>query len=153
MKAFPHVYTARVTGGTFAYGELTSNRVPALRCAPPPQFEGPGDAWSPEQLFLAAVQSCFLFTFRAVARASRFEFVALEVDARGTVDRREGVTRFTDIGLNVALVVPAGTDRGRALAVLLKAKDACLVSASISTPIRVNAAIHDAPAVALPAAG
>ena len=57
MKPFPHHYSARLTDGAFAYAELTAGGVPPLRTAPPPEFEGPGDAWSPEQLLLAAVES------------------------------------------------------------------------------------------------
>jgi organic hydroperoxide reductase OsmC/OhrA len=43
--------------------------VPTLSTATPEEFGGPGDAWSPELLLLGAVESCFLFTFRAVAHA------------------------------------------------------------------------------------
>jgi len=144
MKPFPHDYSARLTGGPFAYAELTAGGLPGLRTAPPPQFEGPGDAWSPEQLLLAAVESCFLFTLRAVARLSKLEFVALELDAQGTVDRQDRITRFTGIVLRATLTVPEGTDRARALAALEKTKSACLVSASMSTPIRLEAQIREA---------
>ena len=144
MKPFPHRYDARLTGGPVAYAELTAGGAPALRTAPAPQFDGPGDAWSPEELFLAAVESCFLFTLRAVARLSKLEFVNLQLDAYGVVDRQDRVARFTGIVLRAVLTVPAGTDRDSALATLEKTKTACLVSASISTPIRLEAVILDA---------
>jgi len=144
MKPFPHCYSARLTGGPFAYGDLTAAGVPALRIAPPPQFDGPGDAWSPEELFLAAVESCFLFTLRAMARMSKLEFTELRVDAEGIVDRVDRVTRFTGIVLRAVLTVPVGTDRAVALTVLEKTKSGCLVSASISTPIRLEAEIQEA---------
>ena len=144
MKPFPHRYRARLTGGPFAYAELTAGSLPALHTAPPASFDGPGDAWSPEELFLAAIESCFLFTLRAVARLSKLEFVNLQLDTEGVVDRQDRVIRFTDIVLRASLTVPAGTDRTAALAVLAKTKAACLVSASISTSIRLEAAIRDA---------
>jgi organic hydroperoxide reductase OsmC/OhrA len=146
MKPFPHRYSARLTGGPVADAELSAGGAPALRTAPPPQFDGPGDAWSPEELFLAAVESCFLFTLRAVARWAKLEFVNLRLDAEGVVDRQDRVTRFTEIVLRAVLTVPAGTDRHAALATLERTKAACLVSASISTPIRLEAVIHDAAA-------
>ena len=65
-----------------------------MRTAPPIDFDGPGDAWSPEQLLMAAVVSCFLFTLRAVAGASEIEFTALEVSGQGKLERREGATRL-----------------------------------------------------------
>jgi organic hydroperoxide reductase OsmC/OhrA len=152
MKPLPHSYRGRLAGGPSAYGELTAGNAPALRTAPPPQFDGPGDAWSPEELFLAAIESCFLFTFQAIARSSQLEFVTLELDAEGTVAREDRVTRFTGIVLRAELTVPAGTARARAIAALDKTKSACLVSASINTPIRLVAAVQDVQQPALPAA-
>jgi organic hydroperoxide reductase OsmC/OhrA len=146
MKPFPHRYRARLSGGPIAYADLTAGGAPALRMAPPPQFDGPGDAWSPEELFLAAVESCFLFTLRAVARMSKLEFCNLTLEAQGIVDRADRITRFTEIALRALLTVPAGTDRALALTALEKTKSACLVSASISTPIRLDVEIEEAAA-------
>jgi peroxiredoxin-like protein len=108
-----------------------------LPSAPPLEFGGPGDAWSPEQLLLAAVDSCFLFTLRAVARASGLDFVSLELASEGTVDRENGGLAFTEIVLRPRLLVRVGTDQERALRVLEKAKKSCLVAASLATPVRL----------------
>ncbi len=83
-------------GGPSGYAQLSTAGVPELRTAPPADYDGLGDAWSPEHLLLASVQACFLFTLRAIARLSKVEFMALELDASGTVDRQDGVTRFTE---------------------------------------------------------
>ncbi|MBI3047627.1 MAG: OsmC family protein [Acidobacteria bacterium] len=146
MKELPHHYDARLTGGPSGYAEVRSAGLAVLPVAPPVEYDGPGDAWSPEHLLLASVQACYLFTLRAVARLSKVEFTHLEVDAAGTVDRQEGATRFVEIVLRPTLTVPAGLDRARVLTVLEKAKKACLVSASLSTPIRLEPEIREAPA-------
>jgi peroxiredoxin-like protein len=138
MKPLPHRYSARITGGAAGYASLSSSGVPDLRTAAPLDFDGPGDAWSPEQLLLAAVESCFLLTFRSVAQASRLEFVSLSVEAEGVVDRANGVTRFTEIVLRPRVVLPAGADWTRVQRALEKAERACLVSASLDTPIRLE---------------
>ena len=138
MRPFPHNYDVHLSGGPSGHAQLSAAGIPELRTAPPIDFDGPGDAWSPEHLLLASVQACFLFTLRAIARASKVEFLALEVDASGTVDRQEGATRFTEIVLRPRLTVRSGTDRERALNVLRKSEKACLVSASLSTPIRLE---------------
>jgi organic hydroperoxide reductase OsmC/OhrA len=148
MKPLPHVYEAHLTGGPSGYALVSSAGVPVLRTAAPADFGGPGDAWSPEQLLLASVQSCFLFTLRAVARASQLEFLNVEIEAEGTVDRAAGVTRFTEITLRPRLSVSSGTDPTRVQAVLDKVKRACLVSASLATPIRVESDIRTASMVA-----
>jgi peroxiredoxin-like protein len=143
MKPLPHHYDVQLTGGPAGYAVVSSIGLPELRTAPPLDYDGPGDAWSPEHLLLAAVETCFLFTLRAVARASKLEFQALELDAQGTVDRQDGVTRFTEIVLRPRLTVAPGADRARAAAVLEKSEKACLVSASLSTPIRLAPEIKE----------
>jgi peroxiredoxin-like protein len=138
MKPLPHRYTVRLAGGPIGHASVTADDLPDLRTAPPLEFDGPGDAWSPEHLLLAAVETCFLFTLRAVARASRVEFIACEVTAEGTVDRVGGVTQFTEIVLRPLLRLAPGTDGDRARRAIQKAEQACLVSASLATPIRLE---------------
>ena len=138
MKPLPHHYDVHLTGGPAGYAQLATAGVPELRTAPPADYDGPGDAWSPEHLLLASVQSCFLFTLRAIAHLSKVEFITLDLEASGTVNRQDGVTRFTEIVLRPRLTVSSSTDRERALHVLEKSEKTCLVSASLSTPIRLE---------------
>ncbi len=144
MKPLPHRYDVRLTGGPAGYATLSGPGLPDLRSAPPLDFDGPGDAWSPEHLFLGAVDACFLFTLRAVAKASKVEFMSLELSSEGTLDRLDGVTRFTEIVLRPRLTLGPGSDRDRALWVLEKSKKACLVTASLSTPVRLEPEIAGA---------
>lgn len=144
MKPLPHRYEVRLTGGPAGYADLRGAGLPVLRTAPPVQYDGPGDAWSPEELLLASVQACFLFTLRAVARVSAIAFTHLEADAAGTVDRRDGATRFVEIVLRARIAVPPGVDAARALLMVERARKACLVSASLSTPLRLVAEIQEA---------
>ena len=97
MKPLPHHYDVHLSGNSSVYAVASNGSLPALRTAPPVQYGGPGDAWTPEHLLLAAVQTCFLFTLRAMARAARIEVVHVDVAASGTVDRRDGITQFTEI--------------------------------------------------------
>ena len=137
MKPLPHRYAVRIAGGPVGHATLTSPGVPDLVTAAPADFDGPGDAWSPEQLLVAAVEACFLLTFRAIAQASQIEFTALAVEGEGIVDRANGGMRFTEIVLRPRVALPAGVDHTRLRRALEKAERACLVSASLSTPIRL----------------
>jgi peroxiredoxin-like protein len=141
MKPLPHSYDVTLSGAPTGYATLSTEGVPVLSSAPPKDFDGPGDAWSPEHLLLASVLACFMFTFRAVARGSKFDFASLELSASGTVDRQDGVTRFTEIVLKPRLTLPKGADPERAHRMLEKGKTACLVTASLAVPVRVEAEI------------
>jgi peroxiredoxin-like protein len=138
MKPLPHIYRVHLAGGAGSYAVLSDSGLPELRTAPPADFDGPGDAWSPEHLLLAAVESCFLFTFHAIARASKLEFASLELSGEGIVDRQDGITRFSAIVLRPTLRLATGHNRDRAMRILEKSERACLVSASLSTPVRLE---------------
>jgi peroxiredoxin-like protein len=138
MKPLPHIYEVHLAGGADGYCKVSADGMPELQSAPPLDFDGPGDAWSPEHLLLAAVETCFLFTLRSVARASKLEFASLELSGEGKVDRKDGATRFTEIILRPRLRLPAGADKERALRVIEKSEKACLVSASLATPVRLE---------------
>jgi peroxiredoxin-like protein len=138
MKPLPHLYEVTLSGTPTGYATLSADGAPELRSAPPRDFDGPGDAWSPEHLLLAAVETCFMFSFRAVAQASKFQFLSLELSAAGTVDRKEGATRFTAIVLKPRLKISKGVDRDRAMRMLEKGEKACLVTASLSTPVHLE---------------
>jgi organic hydroperoxide reductase OsmC/OhrA len=138
MKPLPHTYRARLRGGPAEYAALSTPGAPDLRSAPPLEYDGPGDAWSPEALLLASVEACFLFTLRAVARASKLDFASLDLHGEETLDRENGITRFTEIVLRPRLTLAPGVDRDRARWVLEKSKKACLVFASLSVPVRLE---------------
>ncbi len=138
MKPLPHVYSAEASLRADGYCRISAPGLPDLRAAAPRDFDGPGDAWSPEQLLLAAVETCFALTLKVVARASRLEYLSLELSTQGTVDRKEGVTRFTSIILRPRLTIQAGESREKALRVLRRSEETCLVSASLSTPVQLE---------------
>ena len=143
MKPLPHAYEITLTGASAGYATASAAGLPDMTTAPPAEYDGPGDAWSPEHLLLAAVSSCFLFTFRAVAKASHVDFVEVEAGAAGTVDRTGGITRFTDIVLRPTVTTPGGADAGAVQRAIEKAASRCLVSASLETPVRVQSTIRE----------
>lgn len=144
MTPLPHQYTVELSGGPMGYGSIETDGLPPIRIAPPRQYGGPGDAWTPEHLLLAAVEACFLFTFRAVAKAAHVDFEYLELSSEGTVDRQDGRTKFTSIVLRPRIVITSDVDLERVTQLLQKAERACLVSASLETPVQLKPEIVSA---------
>jgi len=116
----------------------------------PPEFQGEAGQWTPEHFFMAAVASCFITTFRAIAENSRFEPVSLGVSAEGVVEKREGGYEFTRVVLRPLLTIREETDRQRAARLLKKTERACLVSRSLKSEVTMEprielAGMQDAP--------
>lgn len=148
MKPLPHTYDVTLMGTPAGHAIVASDGLPDLTTAPPREYDGPGDAWSPEHLLLASVSSCFLFTFRAVAKASRAEFLELEARSSGVVAKVEGVTRFSEIVVRAIVTVPAHTNADAVRRAIEKTSAHCLVSSSLVTPTRIEAEVRIADAYA-----
>ncbi|MFZ0486644.1 MAG: OsmC family protein [Arenicellales bacterium] len=131
MHEFPHQYT--VTAAAQAEGEIVveAEKLPALATAPPAQFDGPGDRWSPEMLLVGAVADCVVLSFRAIARASKFNWSDISCEVEGTLDRVDRVSQFTHFTVRLTLTVPPDSSEERARMLLEKAERTCLVSNSL----------------------
>jgi peroxiredoxin-like protein len=132
MQELPHHYRAAAAARPDSHVDLSSRGLPDLESASPAEYGGPGDRWSPETLLVAAVADCFVLTFKAIARASKFEWSSVECDVEGVLDREDKVTRFVNFRIRAVLDVPAGTDEGRARRLLEKAEQNCLITSSLT---------------------
>ncbi len=65
-----------------SYGHKTT-------CAIPPEFNGPGGGFSPEDLFAQALTNCLIATFKVYAENSKLTFEDLKVSTTLSVDQIE----------------------------------------------------------------
>ena len=142
MQAFPHHYSVAARSSADGDVALESDRLPTIESAPPTEFGGPGDRWSPETLLVAAVADCFILTFRAIAGVSKFSWSSLTCDVTGTVDRVDRVTQFTEIQLRARLRVPSGGKEEQAMRLLTKAEETCLVTNSLKIHPHLEAVVE-----------
>jgi organic hydroperoxide reductase OsmC/OhrA len=141
MQAFPHHYDVTVTALPEGELELRSARLPTLSTAAPAEFEGPGNRWSPETLLVGAVADCFTLTFRGVARVNRVAWTSIECDVRGTLERVDGVTKFTSFAIRVHLIIPDGGNEDAARRALEKAERTCLITNSLTASVQLEATV------------
>lgn len=144
MEQFPHVYRVSASGRSSGNLAVVGDGLPDIAAAPPAEFDGPGDQWSPETLLTSAIASCFILSFRAVAKASTFEWNAIECETEGTLDRVDRTTKFTNVLNRVTLTVPTGADTDQAEKLLHKAESVCLVSNSLSADVELDVTIRHA---------
>jgi organic hydroperoxide reductase OsmC/OhrA len=131
VQPYPHLYTASASGRPAGNIAVTSPRLPEIATAPPAEFDGPGDAWSPETLLCASVADCFILTFRAITLASKLEWIDLRCRVEGVVERADGVTQFTQYTTYATLEIPLAVDAAKARTLLEKAERLCLVANSL----------------------
>ena len=131
MQAFPHHYKVQANAGSDGNVILAGADKTSIESAPPAAFDGPGDLWSPEDLLVAAVADCFILSFRAISKMSKFPWESIECRVEGTLDRVERVTQFTEFKMFAKLTIGDEGDKDRAERLLQKAEETCLVSNSL----------------------
>lgn len=141
MHPYPHVYKVGVTAPAEGEVTLSGPDLQDMQVLAPPEFDGPPGYWSPETLFAGAVASCFVLSFRAVARASKLEWTRVAAEVDGVLERAEGVSRFTRVTVRARLTVPPGTDAARARMLMEKAEKVCLVSNSLTAERHLEAQV------------
>lgn len=114
----------------------------ALHFAAPPQFGGLDGRWSPEDLLLAAVASCFTTTFHALAEYSKLDYTDFEVKAEACVRKVSSGYAFEQITLSPTVTIARTEEHSRAERLLAKAKQLCLVSRALSVSIKFEPQIH-----------
>ena len=140
MDPFPHTY--RVASETRDGNvTLSANNLPELATAAPAEFGGPGDKWSPETLLTGAIADCFVLGFIAIADASRVKWQAIRCDVEATLSRVNRVTSFTDVHISAHLTVGADVGEARAIALLEKAEDICLVTNSLKSTVTLSPSV------------
>lgn len=140
----PFFYETEVEWKGERKGDLRSGSLPGLAVAAPPEFQGHEGLWSPEHLYVASVNVCFMTTFLAIAQNSKLEVASFCASAQGKLEKVEGVgLQIAEIILRPRVVVRSPTDLERTRRILEKAEKACLVSNSIKTAVKLEPEIFN----------
>ncbi len=119
-------------------GRITSDGKPSVEVSSPPEFRGAPGIWSPEDLFVAAVDVCQMTTFLALAIRSGLPLRSYDSTARGTLEFADGGYRFTQITVSPKIIVAPGTDLASVGLLVEQAHQSCLIGRSTQAEITVQ---------------
>ncbi len=139
-----HEYAIHLAGTGPKSATLHSpDDLPPLVVTSPPEFGGPGGRWSPEHLFVGAVASCLMTTFRAIAESSGLDVIEYSDDASGLLVRDEGgLYRIASVTLRPRVVISDPNRVEKAHRLLDKAERACLISRSVSAQVHLESRVE-----------
>ena len=141
MKGLPDEYSATATSTANSLVNTTIAGQPEITIAPPAGFGGPGDIHSPEDLQVAAVASCFILSFKAIANASKLDWNSISVSTTGTLDMVDRTVEFTEFATEATLELPSDTSREKAERLLEKAEQTCFITNSLKADSRLTTVI------------
>jgi organic hydroperoxide reductase OsmC/OhrA len=121
---------------------VTAPDVEQIDVAVPPEFRGPGGDWSPEQLLVASVASCYAVTFTALAERRQIPIDSLMVTGTGHVAHRDdGRVGFVAVELTPRITTEpefvAAAERTARFV-----DTACLVTRALSVPVEVTPVVR-----------
>ena len=145
-----HIYNVDINWNTERKGIMCSPELNKLtgncgciEVATPPEFpKGIPGIWSPEHLFTAAVSSCLMTTFLAIAENSKLDFVSFQCHSEGKLEKVDGKFLMTEIILEPKVVIHDEKDKEKADKVLQKSEAACLISNSIKSKVTMKPMIE-----------
>ena len=142
MSEEKHRFTTSLKWESQRRGRLSSEGLPELTVATPPEFSGGHSGiWSPEHLFVAAAEACLMTTFLAVAENSKLEYLEYSSEAEGTVEKTDQGYLVTEITIHPRVVVKEASALERARRVVEKAEQRCLISNSMKTRVSLEPTI------------
>lgn len=126
-------------------GALESDDKPVLRVAPPPEFRGESGTWTPEDLFVGAIEACLMTTFLALAAKGDVQVRDYACEAEGVLEFVDSGYRFTRVTLRPRVEIEGKSDIEAARQVLQKAHHLCLISNSVTAEVIVEAEVVPSP--------
>lgn len=124
-------------------GKINGPSLPAVSVGAPPEFKGREGQWTPEHLFVASINTCFMLTFLAIAENSKLRLVSFSSTAKGKLEKVPGKGyQITEIIVKPRVVIASVEDLGRIGGVLEKAKENCFISNSIKSTVKLEPQIY-----------
>lgn len=119
-------------------GVLTSLGKPDIMVAPPPEFKGYVGFWTPEDMLISSVNSCYMMTFLYFINRDAIELLSFQSDAEGELETLDGKLQITQIKLflQIALKFPE-TEKAKIESLLKRAEKNCFISNSIKAKVEI----------------
>ncbi|HEY2811738.1 MAG TPA: OsmC family protein [Rhabdochlamydiaceae bacterium] len=110
---------------------LKTKDLDPIVCAIPPEFRGPGGAYSPEDLLGLAALSCLMATFKVYSAMASLTYEKIMGSVTVTVDRPKGMpVKITQIQISLRVKDPSQREKAQQL--LEETKKSCLVTNSLA---------------------
>ena len=112
--------------------EASAGGYSPIDCAIPKEFLGPGGGYSPEDLYLLALTTCLIATFKVFAEKAKVVYTEINAKAKLMIDRNaQGSPELQKI--EVTFMLAGVQDQEKAKKVLGESEKYCLVSNAIKS--------------------
>ncbi|HEY7219494.1 MAG TPA: OsmC family protein, partial [Candidatus Binatia bacterium] len=113
-EAAPYYYESELEWKGEKDLKLGADKLPTIDAGAPPEFKGRETNWSPEHLFVASLNTCYILTLLAIAEFSKIKLVSLSSTAKGKLEKIPGSSyQITEILVKPRVVLASANDLAR----------------------------------------
>lgn len=108
-----------------------------LVMAIPPEFGGPGETYSPEDLYALSLMNCYFATFKYIAEKSKLTFDSISGEATLQVGKGDRSAMWME-SIVIDIRIVGCPNKERALKMLESTKTQCMIINSVNTKVEFN---------------
>jgi peroxiredoxin-like protein len=142
LKYKTFTYRTQITWLGSRAGMIKSEGKPEFRVASPPEFKGEAGIWTPEDLLVAAVDSCTMTTFAAFSQRLNLPVLSYSSKAEGILEFVDGRYQFTKIILRPSIFVETPDAVAQVEKTIHNAHESCFVANSIKAEVVIEPVIE-----------
>ena len=131
-------YEASVDWKQGKTGETRSAGKPTMEVATPPEFGGPENIWTPEDLLTSSVATCIMTSALFFIDRAKIQLRSYKSNATATMDK--GPTGLTITGIKIAVTMELDdpTQTAAARKAVEQAEKTCPISNSLKCPVELS---------------
>ncbi len=139
-----HFYDVSIKWDADKKGIMHSEVLPTtIEVATPPQFpKGMDGIWSPEHLFVEAINSCLMTTFLVIAENYKLEYNSFTSNAVGKLELIDSKYMMSEVVLKPKVLINNQEDFDKKMRVLQKSEAAFLIANSEKSTMKMEPTVE-----------
>ena len=139
LEPIKYIYQSELKWTSERKGMLRCKSKPVISVACAPEFGGHSGFWSPEDLFVGAIEVCAMATFLWLANRKKVTIRSYESKCEGIAQMAEGSLCFTSIHIKARVGISNEEDRAKVKKIFQDIGNWCLISKSIKPKVKIQA--------------
>ena len=122
---------------------ITMSGISETEVGPPPIYGGSQETLNPEEMFVAAINSCIMLVFYHFVKKFKVEILSYSSKAQGKVEKTKNGLRFTGVEVKAKVSLNDEKQAKKIEEIAQLAEKYCLVSGSVACPVEYQVEVVD----------
>ena len=119
-------------------GETRCDGKPAIEVATPPEFGGPENIWTPEDLLTSAVATCIMTSALFFIDRAKIQLRSYKSTATATMEKTQAGLAITRIAVVVSIELDDLAQEAAVRKAVEQAEKTCPLSSSLNCPVELD---------------